>query len=123
MTDKKSVLVVEDDRDVRELIVSMIEDFGLAATGAGSIVEASARLTEKRPDLVLLDAGIARGRGRAYSDKLDELSIPVVVISGHPEAEIRAKDRSFLPKPFRPQELQIAMERILGPIGEARSWP
>ena len=52
---KKLILVIDDDRVFKRLLVEQIADMGLEAIGAASWAEASAILLEREPDLIFLD--------------------------------------------------------------------
>src|ERR1044072_2000279 len=80
-------LIVDDDRDIRELVAGVLEDEGFGTRTAGSSDEALQALADRRPSLLLLD-GWLRG------SKLDGLqllevvkkrdpTLPVLMISGH----------------------------------------
>lgn len=118
----RSVLVVEDDGDIRMLLVDLLEDAGYRVAEARDGREALEILESGKslPDVVILDLmmpvmdGIefrkAQLRNRTWAE------IPVVLIS----ADQRAMERcggltfaAFLPKPVGAKELLAALTRIL----------
>ena len=91
------VLVVDDDRDIRESLIETLEDHGYAAIGAGNGVEAIdvLRTHPARPCLILLDLMMPVMNGWEFREaqrrQPDLASIPVVVVSAAgPRAEIPA---------------------------------
>src|SRR4051812_17571750 len=83
------VLVVEDEADLRALIVGLLEGDGYAAVGASNGEEALdvLRTTPRRPCLILLDLMMPRMDGWAFraAQRRDPAlaSIPVVVVTGY----------------------------------------
>ncbi|HWO65227.1 MAG TPA: response regulator transcription factor [Umezawaea sp.] len=60
----RSVLVVDDDSSFRELAIGLLRSWGHDVVGeAGSVAEAVERVTELRPDTVLIDIGLPDGDG------------------------------------------------------------
>ena len=55
MSDKKKILVVDDEPDVIRYITIVLVDYGYDTTSVGSAQEALQRLKEYRPDLICLD--------------------------------------------------------------------
>jgi two-component system, NtrC family, nitrogen regulation response regulator NtrX len=108
------VLIVDDERDIRELVAGVLEDEGFAARGAGDSDAALAALAERRPSLVLLDVWLQGSRLDGL-DLLAEIkrrdpSLPVLMISGHGNldtavAAIRRGAVDFIEKPFEAERL------------------
>jgi DNA-binding response OmpR family regulator len=102
------VLVVEDERVIRELLVEHLAEDGFQPQAAASIAEARARLAAEQPSLILLDlmlpgeSGAAFLRERGSDPRL--ASIPVLVISAAGQDQLlEAKELggdAFLSKPF-----------------------
>ncbi len=84
--DKKTVLVVDDDPDARDYLVTVLEDQGFAAVTAKDGAEAISMIEQSAPDLVTLDitmpgkSGVGVYRRLKEDDKLR--SIPVIIITG-----------------------------------------
>ena len=116
-----TVLVIDDDEQIRRLIVSLIGPMGHVLKEAASAEEGLEKLREEPPDLVLLDMQLP---GRSGHDVLKEIRadprsrlIPVVMITGAATHErklkaIEAGVTDFLGKPFSPEEL-VARVRAL----------
>ena len=67
----RSVLVVDDDSSFRQLAIALLRSWGHDVVGeAGSIAEAVERVTELRPDTVLIDIGLPDGDGFQLTARL-----------------------------------------------------
>jgi len=114
------ILVVDDERDIRELVAGVLEDEGYEARLAADSDAALEAITARRPSLVLLDVWLHGSRLDGL-DLLDELkrrdpSLPVIVISGHGNldtavAAIRRGAADFIEKPFEAERLLLLVER------------
>lgn len=114
------ILVVDDERDIRELVAGVLEDEGYATRGAADSDAALEAIAERRPSLVLLDVWL-QGSKLDGLEILDEIkrrdpSIPVLVISGHGNldtavAAIRRGAADFIEKPFEAERLLLMVER------------
>ena len=84
--DKKTVLVVDDDPDAREFLLTVLEDNGFAVTTANDGTEAIAAIDQAPPDLVALDITMPEKSGVAVYRKLKEddqlKGIPVIIVTG-----------------------------------------
>ncbi|MBL4848825.1 MAG: response regulator [Planctomycetes bacterium] len=107
------ILVIDDDPFVRELIAEMLSA-GLHEVRVASSEEEGLRLfEEQRPDLILLDVDL--GRGRSGFDVCRNLMArpdppPVIFLTSHAEADYvregtEAGAQGYLTKPFSPLEL------------------
>jgi two-component system, OmpR family, response regulator len=113
-------LVVEDDSDMRHLVMNYLEDHNIKAVSATRRDEVPALLARHQPDLVVLDLRLGQEDGldllreiRASSD------IPVIITTGHRRDEI---DRvvglelgadDYLTKPFGLRELLARIRAVL----------
>ncbi|MGJ3649789.1 sigma-54-dependent transcriptional regulator [Sphingomonas sp. GlSt437] len=114
------VLVVDDERDIRELVSGVLEDEGYETRVAADSDAALEAFAQRRPSLVLLDVWLQGSRLDGL-DLLDELkrrdpTIPVLVISGHGSLEtavaaIRRGAVDFIEKPFEAERLLLLIER------------
>lgn len=84
--DKKLVLVVDDEPDVRIFISTVLEDHGYRTMLAEDGVDALAKLRQERPDLISLDVTMPEKSGvRFYRElKSDEQlkGIPIIMVTG-----------------------------------------
>ncbi len=117
--DKKRILVVDDERQIRKLLRVILEGAGHsvheAETGALGLVEAAALL----PDCVILDLGLPDMDGTVFLEKYREWSkTPVLVLSArHGEDDkVKALDlgaEDYLTKPFGAGELLARLRSVM----------
>ena len=118
----KSVLVVEDSPTTRKVISLTLAKNGFQIQEAGDGLEALSRLSEKKPDLILLDIILPRMDGYeilALIRRNPELKhIPVVMLTSKDGLINKMKGRlagsnAYLTKPFDPKELISTVEKYL----------
>lgn len=127
MTVSNSVLVVDDEEDVREALAALIERWGYEVVTAGSGRDALRTLRSGTPPrLVLLDLTMPEVNGwnvRAEMLADPELArIPVVLLSGVADAPLQSKvlqTEDLLTKPIDVEKLRNLLRRHLEPRGEA----
>jgi CheY-like chemotaxis protein len=112
------VLVVDDDRDIRDSLIEVLEDHGYHATGAANGAEALAMLrTSPRPCLILLDLMMPVMDGRGFREEQLKnpawADIPVIVISAYGNVEDQAHELAvnFVRKPLRTRPLIEMVKR------------
>ena len=119
-----TILAVEDDRDLRELLSFILEDAGFSVDTACNGLEALARVREHMPDLILLDIRMPVMSGSEFAAEYrsrfgEEPQAPIVVITAAEHASRRSQEvgaRDFLSKPFSPDELvDMVKKHALGP--------
>ena len=127
-----SILLVDDDKDLLQLIAMRLSASGYAVTAVESGESALAALSVSRPQVVVTDLRMQGMDGMALFDAIhrDSPSLPVVILTAHgtiPEA-VTATRRgvfSFLTKPFEPKVLldtvAEAMRLSSAPAGETSS--
>lgn len=105
------ILLVEDDRELRQMLCAALQAEGHQVRTAASISEARALLTHAQSDLVLLDLGLPDGSGDTLLTELRQRSAtPVLVISAHQTdgrkiGLLDAGADDYLTKPFSIGEL------------------
>ena len=121
MTADRSILIVDDDADIREIIGDVLEEEGYRVTGAANGKEALRLLKDEnlRPDLILLDIMMPEMDGwtfRAEQRKDPELAeIPILVFTayGSPKAVARQLQAAgFVRKPLRLDDLLAMIDRV-----------
>jgi DNA-binding response OmpR family regulator len=119
-----TVLVVEDEREIRELLRRYLTRAGLSVLVAATGAEALLKLEEVRPDLLLLDLGLPDIDG---SEVLESAAprIPVIVLTaraGVPDriAGLRAGADDYVVKPFSPTEVVLRVLAVLARRGQGR---
>ena len=127
MTHRTNILIVEDDSHVLDAVSLMVERLGHHLLRARDGEEAMIMLNAFSPriQLVLLDwrlPHVLTGRPLIDAMRFVDDRIPIVVMSGFPEEEIRQHLHGlppvrFLPKPFFPAELaRVVKETCLPTI-------
>jgi two-component system, OmpR family, response regulator len=116
MGQSKHILVVDDNGDVRDVIVDSLQthDFRVSSAPGGSVMRDFLE-TGDPVDCVILDALMPGEASALLALHLKEHGIPVVMISGSPEAMKYAMDNGLqlLRKPFHLQELYSAVNTAL----------
>ncbi|MCE1237464.1 MAG: sigma-54 dependent transcriptional regulator [Hyphomicrobiales bacterium] len=116
------ILIVDDERDIRELIAGILEDEGHSTRLAANSDECLAAIEKRRPSLVFLDIWMQQSRldGLALLDviKRQHPDLPVVIISGHGNVEtavsaIKRGAYDYIEKPFKADRLILVAERAL----------
>src|SRR4051794_12626794 len=116
---RSSVLVVDDEVDVRTLIRLLLERAGLDVTEASSGREALRRLHQVRPDLVILDVTMPDLDGWQTLERVRDLSeVPVLMLTARAgELDkvrgLRGGADDYVTKPFGRQELLARVEALL----------
>jgi len=117
-----TVLVIDDDPQVRELVRVNLELEGYSGVEAGSADEGMEALEEETPDMILLDVMMPQVDGWEMLQRVQQRfgpgGIPVVIFSGKPEAGEEAESRGaqgFVGKPFDLQRL-IDQTKSLLPV-------
>jgi two-component system, NtrC family, nitrogen regulation response regulator NtrX len=108
------ILIVDDERDIRELVAGVLEDEGYDCRTAGDSSAALEAIDERRPSLVLLDVWL-HGSKMDGLEVLDEIKarepeLPVIIFSGHGNIDtaVAAIGRGavdFIEKPFEAEKL------------------
>jgi two-component system response regulator GlrR len=132
--DRGPILLVDDDKDLLQLIAMRLTAAGYAVTAVESGEAALAALAVSRPQVVVTDLRMQGMDGMALFDAIhrDSPSLPVLILTAHgtiPEA-VSATRRgvfSFLTKPFEPKVLLETVAdamRLSSPpaSGELESW-
>lgn len=114
------ILIVDDERDIRELVAGVLSDEGYDCRTAADSTAALAAVDERRPSLVLLDVWL-HGSPMDGLEVLDEIKkrepeLPVIIFSGHGNIDtaVSAIGRGamdFLEKPFEAERLLLLVER------------
>ncbi|MCB2072622.1 MAG: sigma-54-dependent Fis family transcriptional regulator [Novosphingobium sp.] len=108
------ILIVDDERDIRDLVAGVLSDEGYDCRSAGDSESALAAIDEQRPSLVLLDVWL-HGSPMDGLEVLDaikarEPELPVIIFSGHGNIDtaVAAISRGavdFIEKPFEAEKL------------------
>lgn len=116
------ILVAEDERDIRELIIITLEMDGFRVIAVANGEEAVAKATEIRPDLILMDVRMPKMTGfeACQALKADEKTkdIPVVFLSAKGQENevntgLELGAAGYFLKPFAPDELAKRVSNVL----------
>jgi DNA-binding response OmpR family regulator len=117
-----SVLVIDDDPDVRAFIAASLEEQGYRVRVASDGRHGLAALERETPDLVVLDFIMPGLSGAEVARKIraKRPEQPILFVSGYSETDAvkrTAPDAPLLAKPFRAEALQKAVRGALTPAG------
>ena len=115
---KASVLVIDDDPDVRDFISASLADYGYAVREAADGEAGLQAFEEQRPDLVILDFAMPGLAGSEVAARMlrEVPGQPILFVSGYSETEAiqaAAPGAQLLAKPFRPDALDAAVRDCL----------
>jgi two-component system alkaline phosphatase synthesis response regulator PhoP len=117
-----TILIAEDERDIRELIAFSLRFGGFEVEEAANGVEAVEKAQKLRPDLIIMDVRMPRKSGYDACQELKEADetrdIPIVFLSAKgQEAEIKRGLKlgavDYILKPFEAEQLPKRIEEIL----------
>jgi DNA-binding response OmpR family regulator len=118
--ERRSVLVIEDDPDMCQVIRTILEEEGYEVQTASSGWQALEQKEGPKPALVILDMTLPDLDGEQVSEGLRTLhgeGIPMLVVTGHTwaaERAVRAGAVDYVRKPFELEELVEAVRRAIG---------
>jgi DNA-binding response OmpR family regulator len=114
---RKRILVVDDDRAVRQMYRTALLVAGFEVETAGDGAAALAKIDDRRPDLIVLDLHLPQVDGLAVLGELransDTWDIPVVVLTGTEYQNAVAQASTILHKPCDPERLISVIEHHL----------
>ncbi len=117
--DRRTILVVDDDEGLRELIRINLEHEGYNVLQAGNGVQCLVAVREHRPDLVILDVMMPEMDGLEACSRVREFSqVPVLMLTAKVQSEdvITGLDKGaddYLMKPFNMDELSARIRALL----------
>lgn len=116
---KRTVLVVDDDKDVRALLGDLLKEAGYATRDAKAGEEALAEVAKDRPDLVMMDVKLPDRDGLAVLKQLrrehPELEVIVMTAFGGSSTAIQAMEHGaydYVTKPFEIDDLLATLRRV-----------
>jgi len=121
------VLLVEDEADVREFIVSLLESSAMKVTAVGSAKEGLEALRRAPPDVLISDIGMPEEDGYAFLRKVRALPaeeggrVPALAITANAKPAERRRAllagyQMHLAKPIPPEELLLVLATLTGRI-------
>jgi DNA-binding response OmpR family regulator len=122
---KRTVLVVDDEPKLVEVVRDYLERDGYRVVGAGDGREALERFRQARPDLVVLDVMLPELDGLEVCRRLRrESSVPIIMLTARAEEvdeliglELGADD--YISKPFSPRALLARVRAVLRRVSSA----
>ena len=118
----KSILIVDDEAPIREMIVVALEMAGYDCLEAENTQQAHALIIDRKPDLILLDWMLPGGSGiqliKYIKKEAMTRDIPVVMLTarGEEEDRVRGLDAGaddYITKPFSPRELIARIKAVI----------
>lgn len=117
--DAAHLLVVDDDRRIRDLLSRFLRKEGYRVTLAEDAAEARVQLTHLAFDLIVLDAMMPGETGFAFAAHLRQSSdVPILMLTARGDADDRIRGLEagvddYLAKPYEPRELLLRIASIL----------
>ena len=117
-----SILIVDDEKDIRELIGDILKDEGYAIRLAGNSDDCMAEINADLPSLMILDIWLKDSRMDGIdilkTVKRDNPDVPIIIISGHGNIEtavaaIKRGAYEYIEKPFKSDRLLLVVGRAL----------
>lgn len=117
-----TILVVEDDPEIQELVAVNLQRAGYRTLRAPSVAKAEALLRETRPDLVLLDWMLPDTPGMTFARRLRTdhraREIPIIMLTARVEeadrvSGLEAGVDDYITKPFFPRELLARIKAVM----------
>jgi DNA-binding response OmpR family regulator len=114
-----TVLLVEDERKLRDLVRSYLERAGFMVLSTGSGAEALSLAVSASPDLLILDLGLPDVSGETVARDVREAgNTPILMLTAKSDEEDRVRGLElgaddYVTKPFSPRELVLRAQAIL----------
>jgi DNA-binding response OmpR family regulator len=120
-----TILLVEDERKLRDLVRSYLEQAGFAVLSTGSGAEALTLVESASPDLLILDLGLPDVAGETVAREIRAAGpTPILMLTAKSGEEDRVKGLEagaddYVTKPFSPREVVLRVQAILRRGGQA----
>ena len=125
---KPRILVVDDELPFRQVVVDILEPYGLTVRHAADAPEALGTVRSWKPDLLLVDVMMPGGCGLALVKRLRAEAkwhrLPVIIVSAlagksDREAGVQAGASAYLTKPFSASDLRQVLRQFVPVVGTA----
>jgi PAS domain S-box-containing protein len=118
------ILVVDDEADTRDLITTVLKQYGAKVTAVGSVAEALEAVERLQLDVLVSDIGMPEENGYSLIRKLRQIEaerggrIPAVALTAYTRSEDRAAAiaagfQIHLPKPVEPAQLAAVVANVV----------
>lgn len=114
------ILIVDDDRRIRELLATYLAGHGYRVTGCANAAEARKAMAVLAFDVIVLDVMMPGENGLAFAAHVREEGnpVPILMLSALTDAQDRIKGLAkgsddYLGKPFEPEELLLRLRNLL----------
>ncbi|MEQ1875246.1 MAG: response regulator [Bdellovibrionia bacterium] len=120
----KTILVVDDEDELRQLIAASLVIRGFDVIEASSGTEAFRVYVERKPDLILSDVRMPNGNGAELLTQIRAkgFDVPFILMSGYTdlsrEQAVQAGAAALLNKPFNFRAVFELITKMLGPAGD-----
>ncbi|KAB2886549.1 MAG: response regulator transcription factor [Pseudorhodoplanes sp.] len=127
--DAPHLLIVDDDRRIRDLLSRFLASEGYRVTTADNSAEARAKLSGLHFDLLILDVMMPGESGFELAKSLRQSSsVPILILTARHETEMRIEGLEigaddYVAKPFEPRELSLRIANILKRAQPAAAAP
>ena len=117
-----TILVVDDDDDIRLLIAQLLRLQGYSVTEAGSASEAERSVLDNPPHLILMDLSMPGTDGLSSIWNIRKepgmATVPIIIISAYDAFDLRAEAAAagccgYLTKPLDPDQLKTTIRLVL----------
>ncbi|MEK0330776.1 MAG: response regulator [Nitrosopumilus sp.] len=116
---KKTILIVEDDKDLRGIYKEILELYDYDVHIAVNGLEGVEKFKQKKPSLVIMDAAMPILDGYKAFKQIKEIdnNANVIIVTGFSDNEPRSKEAiklgliKIIPKPLRADELLILVKK------------
>lgn len=123
---KYKILVVEDEKDINDLLAGMLRAEGNEAVQAYSGTEGLALLEQEKPDLILMDLMLPGLCGEELLRKIRRemrCNVPVIVITARGAVRekvdmLNAGADDYITKPFQPEEVAARVDAVMRRLGK-----
>lgn len=124
---KTSLLIIDDEAPIRDMLVFALKPAGFELIEAESVQQAERKIAKKMPDLILLDWMLPGKSGIEFAKQLKlnktTRDIPIIMLTAKAEEENKIKGLEtgaddYITKPFSPRELIARIKSVLrrGPL-------
>ncbi|HEY8538967.1 MAG TPA: phosphate regulon transcriptional regulator PhoB [Steroidobacteraceae bacterium] len=118
----KQILIVEDERPIRDMIAFALRRGGFEVREAGDVSSARASIADRRPDLVLIDWMLPDMSGleltRALKRDRETRDLPIIMLTARADEQdkvtgLEGGADDYVTKPFSPRELLARIRAVL----------